>query len=291
MSSSPVALVSGASSGIGLATALALARSGARVFAGVRDPEAEQLQEATRATEGRIAPVRLDVTDPDSVRACVDSVEAQAGPVGLLVNNAGVGGRGPVEAIDEATLRTVFETNFFGAVGLIRRVLPAMREARDGVIVTVSSIDARLYGLPLLWPYQASKHALSVMSEALALEVEQFGVRVRLIEPGFFATRIGANRRAREDRADPSWRRAGAPYAPLAGAVDGYLARGATAAADPAIVADAVVAACSDPARFPVRVVVGDDAQELDRSYVRMPEADHAARWRAHVREGRVDGG
>ena len=73
--------------------------------------------------------------------------------------------------------------------------------------------------------------------------------------------------------------------------MDGYLARGATAAADPAIVADAVVAACSDPARFPVPVVVGGDAQELDRSYVRMPEAEHAARWRIYMREGRADGG
>ncbi|MBN9620428.1 MAG: SDR family NAD(P)-dependent oxidoreductase [Actinobacteria bacterium] len=239
-------LVTGCSSGSGLATALALARRGDDVLAGVRDPAAPRLRAAIAAEGLPVEVVELDVTDDASRRRCVEA----AGPLDVLVNNAGIGGRGPVELIEDATLRAVFETNFFAAVALIGLVAPAMRAERRGVIVNVSSVDGRAPGRPLLWAYQASKHAVTVMTEALALELEPFGVRVRLVEPGFFASRIGVNRSAREDAADPPWRRSGAPYAALATEVDRQLAQGRATAVAPEVVAAAIVAACGDPTRI-----------------------------------------
>lgn len=249
-------LVTGCSSGSGLATALAFARRGDDVVAGVRDPAAPRLRAAIAAETLPVEVVALDVTDDESRRRCV----AGAGAVDVLVNNAGIGGRGPVELIDDATLRAVFETNFFAAVALIGLVAPAMRARRRGVIVNVSSADGRAPGHPLLWPYQASKHAMSVMTEALARELDPHGVRVRLAEPGFFTSRIGVNRSAREDAADPAWRRPGAPYAALAAEVDRHLERGRAGAVSPDVVAAAIVAACDDPAPFPVRVRIGEES-------------------------------
>ena len=179
-------LITGCSSGIGLATALRFAGSGHRVYAGARRPdEAAEL----RSVEG-LTPVRLDVDSDDSVREAVGIT----GAVDVLVNNAGIGGGGPVELGDLARAKRTFETNYFGAVRMIQAVLPAMRQRGSGVIVNVTSMAGRI-ALPAHSHYCASKFALDALSEGLAAEVWPFGIRVAIIEPGVILTPIFAKSR------------------------------------------------------------------------------------------------
>ena len=179
-------LVTGASSGIGMACADLLARRGFRVYGASRTaPEPEH---AFRFVE-------MDVEDDASVAGGVARVLEREGRIDAAVNCAVFGIAGAVEdtSVDEA--RRQFETNFFGVLRVCRAVLPAMRERRAGTIVNVSSIAGRV-PLPFQAFYSASKFALEGMSEALRMEVRPFGIRVVLVEPGNYRTRFTANRRA-----------------------------------------------------------------------------------------------
>jgi NAD(P)-dependent dehydrogenase (short-subunit alcohol dehydrogenase family) len=183
----PTALISGASTGIGRATALRLAASGWTVLAGVRKPaDGESLRSAGGE---RMLPLELDVTDRTQIESAAERV-AEIAPGGLnaLVNNAGIGIGGPLELISEASLRAQFDVNVFGQVAVTRALLPALRRAR-GRIVIVSSVGGRV-ALPLSAPYGASKHALEAIGDALRGELRSSQVRVVLIEPGSVATPI-----------------------------------------------------------------------------------------------------
>ncbi len=187
-----IGVVTGASSGIGLAVAEALAAAGYRVRAGVRNPDtATELRAACGAVEGSgsIEPLRIDVDSDDSVRTAFAEVSKDDGPVEVLVNNAGVSGSGPVEEVALEEFRRQMETNFFGALRCTQAVLPAMRERQRGTVVQISSLAGR-FVRPAMGAYSASKYALEAMSEALAQEVVAFGIRVALIEPGVIATPI-----------------------------------------------------------------------------------------------------
>jgi NAD(P)-dependent dehydrogenase (short-subunit alcohol dehydrogenase family) len=181
------ALVTGSSTGIGLATAVTLARAGHTVYATMRNPAAGAAEIAAIAqAEGlplKILP--LDVNRDASVRETF----AQAGAIDVLVNNAGVGGHGSVEEWPLEDFRAVMETNFFGALRCIKAVLPAMRERRSGLIVNVTSVNGRLAG-GASGAYASSKWALEALSESLACEVAAFGIRVAIVEPGVIATPI-----------------------------------------------------------------------------------------------------
>jgi NAD(P)-dependent dehydrogenase (short-subunit alcohol dehydrogenase family) len=169
-------LITGCSTGIGRATAVELTKRGHDVVATARRPETiEDLDVAAK--------LGLDVDDDASVRAAV----AAAGEVDVLVNNAGFGVSGPVEQVTLEHGRSIMETNFFGAVRMLQAVLPQMREQERGVIVNVTSLAGRV-APPLGGFYSASKFALEGLSEALHYEVGHFGIRVRLVEPGIFAT-------------------------------------------------------------------------------------------------------
>ena len=185
MKRAKVVLVSGASSGIGRATAALLHDRGHIVYGTSRDPERHQA--AWRM-------LRLDVTDDSSCAAAVAAVLAEQGRIDGLVNNAGLVLAGAVEdtALDEA--QAVFETNLFGALRLIRAALPAMRAEKNGVVVNVGSLAGRV-GLPFQGLYSASKFALEGLSESLALEVKAFGIQVALVVPGDTATSVVDNRR------------------------------------------------------------------------------------------------
>ncbi|MEU5777098.1 SDR family NAD(P)-dependent oxidoreductase [Streptomyces venezuelae] len=171
-------LITGCSSGIGRATALRMHRSGMLVYATARRPETLK----PLADDG-IRTLPLDVTDEASMRSAVDAVEAAHGSVGALVNSAGYALSGVVEEAGLDDMRRQFETNVFGLARLSQMVLPAMRAARSGTIVNISSIFGR-YAVPGGGYYQASKHAVEALSDALRLETADFGVRVVLIEPG-----------------------------------------------------------------------------------------------------------
>jgi len=182
-------LITGCSSGIGLLTAQHFARHGDRVFATLRDPAKAGELERTRAEGMPLSVHRLDVTDPASVTAAVRDVLAAAGSIDVLVNNAGIELRSSIEDADDEDVRHQFETNVFGALRMIRAVLPAMRARRAGTIVNVSSI-AGLVARPYGGLYAASKHALEAIAEALHFEVQPLGIRVVLIEPGQYGTRL-----------------------------------------------------------------------------------------------------
>lgn len=177
-----VALVTGASTGIGRQTGALLARSGYRVFGTSRQP--------ARDTLDGFELLPLDVTSDESVRACVRAVIERAGRLDVLVNNAGVDMLGGAEetTLDEA--KWLFEINFFGVMRMVQAVLPHMRRQRGGVIINISSL-AGLGGAPFQGLYSASKSALESYTESLMYEVQPFGLRVALVEPGFFRSEIG----------------------------------------------------------------------------------------------------
>ncbi len=188
MSAPPAVVVTGASSGIGNATALLLDARGFRVFAGVRR-ESDAAALRGRASD-RLTPVRLDVTSAGDVAAAVALVEDATGDAGLagLVNNAGIAIGAPLEFVPLAALRRQLEVNVVGPVALLQGFLPALRRAR-GRVVNVGSIAGRST-VPFIAPYAASKHALEALSDALRVELMPFGVDVVLIEPGAVATPI-----------------------------------------------------------------------------------------------------
>ncbi|HLL88985.1 MAG TPA: SDR family oxidoreductase [Tepidisphaeraceae bacterium] len=251
-------LITGASTGIGLACAARMAADGWHVFAGVRR-EADG-QALVREIGANVTPVTLDVTDERQVAAAADVVRGAVGAAGLhgLVNNAGVVVAGPVEFVPLADWRRQFEVNVFGQVAVTQAVLPLLRAAR-GRIVNVSSISGRLVN-PIVGPYAASKYALEAINDALRLELARHGVGVSAVEPGAIDTPIwGKSERAAATRsaADGAAR---AVYGPEVAAIE-RLTRQAAATAIPAErVADVVAHALGSP-RPRVRYVVGRDAR------------------------------
>jgi len=201
-------LVTGASSGLGLETAVHLATRGFRVFAGVRDPAgAQQLQAEAARRNARVELLAVDVTDAASVEAAVSTVVQRAGGIYAVVNNAGIQLRGYFEDCSEAEVRQVIETNLFGAMALSRAVLPHMRAARRGRILLMSSIGGRI-GSFALSAYCASKYAIEGFGESLALEVAPLGIQVVLIEPPTVRTDIWTRNR----NVAPGARNPASPY-------------------------------------------------------------------------------
>ncbi len=180
-----VVLVTGCSSGIGRATAVEAAERGHRVFASARRSE----DVADLAARG-LDTLALDVTDEASVTRGVADVLARAGGIDALVNNAGYGQYGAIEDVTAEEWRRQFDVNVFGSLSVLRAVLPAMRDARRGTIVNVSSIAGKVT-IPFAGPYCASKHALEAISDALRVEVAPWKIRVVVVEPGPISTRFG----------------------------------------------------------------------------------------------------
>ncbi len=186
---SSTVLITGCSSGFGLLMGLDFARKGHRVFATMRDPGKAAVLAAARDAEGLdLHLLALDILDEASVQAAIAAAEA-AGPIDVLINNAGIEVRGPIEECDDAVARRQFDTNVFGTLRVLRAALPPMRARGRGTIVNISSI-AGLVARPFGGLYSASKHALEAITEALHYEVAPFGIRVLLVEPGQYATQL-----------------------------------------------------------------------------------------------------
>ncbi|MBS1262011.1 MAG: 3-oxoacyl-[acyl-carrier-protein] reductase FabG [Calditrichaeota bacterium] len=179
--------VTGASSGIGRATALHLARRGYDVAASARN---EAALTALRERHERIYPYPLDVADPVAREHVYEKLRADLGPVDVLVNNAGYGIRGAVEEMPAHELRDIFDVNVFAPLALARLVLPEMRARREGRIIMVSSVSGRV-SAPLNGAYSASKFALEAFSDSMRVEVAQWNIRVVLVEPGPIRTKFG----------------------------------------------------------------------------------------------------
>ena len=192
MAHGKIAVVTGSSSGIGLATTVELALNGYRVVATMRNMgRSGKLEEAAQkaGVRDRLDLRRVDITEPDSLAEAVNGIVRDHGRIDLLVNNAGFSTGGFAEDMTLAELRHQMETNFFGNVAMTKAVLPTMRKQRSGHIVQISSVGGRA-SAPLLSSYNASKFALEGWSEALRIEVHSLGIRVVLIEPGDYDTDI-----------------------------------------------------------------------------------------------------
>ena len=203
-----VVLITGASSGIGMATALYMAERGYRVVGTSRAKG--RLAELETEAAGRglpIAGVELDINSEAGLAETLGSIAKEHGPVSVLVNNAGYGLFGPVQTLSADEMRSLFETNVFAVARLIRAVLPGMIEQGGGTIVNVSSILGRI-GAPFHGAYASSKFALEGLTESLRTEVWPLGVRVVLVEPGLFRTAFPENQLMTADIESDD----GAPY-------------------------------------------------------------------------------
>jgi NAD(P)-dependent dehydrogenase (short-subunit alcohol dehydrogenase family) len=186
-----IAVVTGTSTGIGLATAATLARAGHTVYATMRNPKTggEELRAIAKREHLPLHITALDVDSDESVRKAFAKILAEAGPIDVLVNNAGISALGAVEETPITAFHAIMETNYIGALRCIQAVLPGMRERRSGCIVNVTSVAGRL-SVAANAAYTSSKFALEAASEALAQEVKDFGVRIAIVEPGVIATPI-----------------------------------------------------------------------------------------------------
>ena len=183
-----VAVVTGSSSGIGFETSLLLARNGYYTYATIRNlDKSARIKEVAKKDSLPLDVLQLDVTDDKSVMEAIDVISGRHERVDVLVNNAGYEQHGAVEDLSMEEIKTQFETNFFGAVRLTKAVLPIMRKQRSGIIVNISSIGGRV-GVPLNSAYVGSKFALEGFSESMKYELESFGIKVILIEPGAVST-------------------------------------------------------------------------------------------------------
>ncbi|TKY81400.1 oxidoreductase [Pectobacterium polonicum] len=179
---SKVILVTGASSGIGEATALRLKASGHTIYAAAR-----RIERMQKLADADIRVLPLDVTDSVSVQTVVDTIIAECGRIDVLVNNAGYGSYGTVEEVSPEEGRAQFDVNVFGAVRLTQLVLPHMRAQRSGTVMNITSMGGKIY-TPLGAWYHGTKFALEAISDCLRLEVEPFGIDVVVIEPGGIKT-------------------------------------------------------------------------------------------------------
>lgn len=243
----PTVLITGTSSGFGLDTAQLFLDRGWNVVATMRAPREDLLPRSDRLT---VLP--MDITDPDSISRAIEA----AGPLNAVVNNAGVGAAVPVELTTQETARTLFETNTLGTLSVVQAVLPQMRARGEGVIVNVTS-SVTLKPLPLVGVYSASKAAVNALTESLAIEVEPFGVRVRLVLPGRApSTQFGSNALVRPQAEDNS------AYSELAQRVFASFRDSSGPITEGQDVAEAVWRAVTDSSA-PMRIAAGKDAEAL----------------------------
>jgi short-subunit dehydrogenase len=182
---SKVVLITGASSGIGKSTAEFLSQKGFVVYGTGRNPKNDD--------KNPYSLIALDVTKPASIAKAIQHVIEKEGRIDVLVNNAGMGITGPIEDTPTDEMRKVFDTNFFGAIDVMKAVLPQMRKQKAGCIINVTSI-AGYMGLPYRGIYSATKGALDLVAEAIRMEVKEFGIQIANVAPGDVATNIAAGR-------------------------------------------------------------------------------------------------
>jgi NAD(P)-dependent dehydrogenase (short-subunit alcohol dehydrogenase family) len=211
---SPVAVVTGSSSGIGLEASLLLARNEFRTYATVHNLHgAQQLLDIIKKEKEMHKPtldvLPLDVTDDNSVKSAIDKIVNEAGRIDVLVNNAGYGLIGALEDIPMEEVKAHFETNLFGPIRVMQDVLPIMRKQGSGIIVNISSMGGRI-AFPLSSTYSGTKFALEAISDSLSYEVEQFGIKIIVIEPGVVKTNFGKSMKKIEKTMNPD-----SPYAKL----------------------------------------------------------------------------
>jgi NAD(P)-dependent dehydrogenase (short-subunit alcohol dehydrogenase family) len=248
-----VALVTGSSSGIGLETALALAREGYFTYASMRDTaKSGSLLEKAKAENLNIMVISLDVDKPESVKSAISQIMKEKQRIDVLVNNAGYGLFGCLEDLTLDELKEQFETNFFSIVRIIQEVAPIMRKQQSGTIVNVSSVAGRI-GFPGTPAYISSKFALEGLSESLRYEFAPFGINTIIIEPGAIKTNFFDSLKM------PKTAKPDSPYKDLTNKVVSGIKMMAEMGTAPKEVADTIIKALKEKNPLP-RYPVGNDA-------------------------------
>jgi len=260
-------LVTGCSSGFGRALAEAILNAGDCVMATARTPAV--LADLAGQFPDRCHTAALDVTDPAQVRAAVQGAMDAFGRIDVLVNNAGYAVAGALEELSEEEVAANFQTNFFGALAMIRAVLPGMRAQQSGHVVNISAAAA-IANYPGFGAYGASKWALEGASEALAAEVAPLGIRVTLVEPGPFRTEFLGKSFRRAGKVLEPYERTSGKFVRL---LEGMRGR---QTGDPAKAAQAILAAVAAP-QPPLRLVLGRYAHDKWRKKLAATEAEIAA--------------
>jgi NAD(P)-dependent dehydrogenase (short-subunit alcohol dehydrogenase family) len=287
MSSSPnnqqlsVAVVTGSSSGIGLAASLALAKNGYVTYATMRNlAKQDSIQSVAEKEHLPVRTVQLDVTDENSVKNAIQSILSESGRIDLLVNNAGYGMTGAFEDIGMDEIKSLYETNVFGVIRVTQAVLPIMRKQGSGRIINISSGAGRI-GYPGGSAYVSSKFALEGLSDSMAFEVEQFGIKTVLVEPGFIRTNFAENIVTAKKAQDPN-----SPYSQMMMQMksSSHRRRMIENAPDADLVASVIVEAAT--AKEPnLRYLAGKDVQQMVAAKKSMSDEEFQNMIRQSVRD------
>jgi NAD(P)-dependent dehydrogenase (short-subunit alcohol dehydrogenase family) len=270
-----IAVVTGSSSGIGFETALLLARSGFHTYATMRNLEkSKSITEIANTEKLPLQVVQLDVNDDISVKNAIDKIVGAAAEnkrIDALVNNAGYGLVGAFEDLSVEEIKSQFETNLYGVIRVTQQVLPVMRKQNSGgTIVNVSSVGGRI-GVPVLSAYQSTKFALEGLSESMSYELEPFGIRVVIIEPGFIRTNIVNSSTSAQKALDPK-----SPYFPLMQKVKNHfksMIENASSSSPPEEVAKVILHAITSE-NPQLRYTVGNDAATIIQARMNMPDKE-----------------
>ena len=269
MNDQKVAIVTGSSSGIGLESALLLARNGYITYATMRSPEKDTSIKTAVQKEGLpIRVVQLDVTDDNSVKNAIDHIISEAGRIDVLVNNAGYSLGGALEDLSMEEIKSQYETNLFGLIRVTQTVLPTMRKQRSGRILNISS-GAGIFGYPGGSAYVSTKFAVEGLSESIAYELEPFGIKVILIEPGFIKTNFVMV--VAKKAQDPA-----SPYSELMQRITASASELAKSASTADLVANVILDAASNP-NPRLRYLAGKDVESWAAGKKNMDELDQEA--------------
>lgn len=255
-----VAVVTGSSSGVGFETSLLLAKNGFHTYATVRNlDKAKVIRNISEKGELPIQVVELDVNSDRSVEDAIDRINDESGRIDVLANNAGYSLFGALEDLSMDEIKAQFETNLFGAIRVMKAVLPIMRKQRGGTILNVSSMAGRV-AFPLLPAYNGTKFALEGISESMRYETDSFGIKIILIEPGAIRSNFISNGIVGQKATEPS-----SPYAPMVETIQKTVPRVLDQATPPEEVAKVILKAVTSE-NPDLRYLVGNDAIQMNEA-------------------------
>jgi NAD(P)-dependent dehydrogenase (short-subunit alcohol dehydrogenase family) len=254
-SANKVAIVTGSAAGIGYEIAVHLAKNGFRTYASMRNlQKANGITEMEKSENLPLSLIQLDVTDDISITKAIDTVINESRRIDVLVNNAGYGLVGSVEDMSIEEMKAQYETNVFGTFRVTKAVLPHMRKQRGGSIINISSIAGRI-ALPLYSAYVSTKFAIEGLSESMAYELEPFGIKVAIIEPGAIKTNFRREQAAKGSSED-------SPYSSMMQSPSKAIEKMLKHRLYPEEVAKTVIQAIENP-KPKLRYIVGKDAEKL----------------------------
>lgn len=263
-----VVIVTGSSSGIGLETSILLARSGYTTYATMRDiDKAKPLREIAINESLPLTIIQLDVTKENSVSNAIESITKSSGRIDILVNNAGYGLTGAFEDLEIDEIKSLYETNFFGLIRTTQSVLPVMRQQKSGIIVNISSGLGR-FGIATSSAYSSSKFAIEGLTESMSYELEAFGIRTIIVEPGIIKTNFLKSSKLARKATDPN-----SPYRNFIQNMEKGMKNLIENGQDPRFVAEIILKAIEDPIPR-IRYLAGKDVEQIMQIKSKLSDED-----------------